>query len=43
MSSEECRKQIEQNKGIMYDQAIADLVIANWDEILKKRMEIEIN
>lgn len=37
MSSEECKKEIEKNKGIMYDASIAECVLCNWDTIINKR------
>lgn len=37
MSSDQCRQQIETNIGIMYDEKIAKLVLANWDTVLSKR------
>lgn len=39
MDTEVCKKQIEENIGIMYDPLIAQVVIENWDEILKSREE----
>lgn len=32
-----CKEEIQKNMGIMYDSAIAELVIKHWDEVLKSR------
>lgn len=34
MSLEKCRHEIEANSGIMYDPAIVQIVLQNWDEIV---------
>lgn len=36
MSSEKCREQIEKNAGIMYDPAVAEAALKNWDDLLSR-------
>lgn len=43
MSSEKCLAEIKKNRGIMYDPDITDQVVANWDELLRKRINVLIN
>lgn len=37
MSSEQCKIEIQKNRGKMYDVLIADLVVDNWESVLVKR------
>lgn len=37
MSSQICKNEIELNRGLMYDSSIADIVLENWDNLLKRR------
>ena len=34
LSEENCRAEIEKNKGIMYDPAIASCILKNWESIV---------
>ncbi len=42
MSTEECRTEIEQNIGIMYDPNIAEVVLNNWEKIIKNENEKDL-
>lgn len=33
----QCRREIESNAGKMYDKAISNIVLKNWDDVLSKR------
>lgn len=35
MATDICKEQIEKNIGVMYDPAIAKIVLEHWDEVLK--------
>lgn len=36
LSLDECRKEIEKNKGIMYDPEIAEKALENWEELVSE-------
>lgn len=42
MSLEECRIEIQQNIGIMYDPKIAEMVLNNWGKIIKNENEKDL-
>lgn len=42
MSPEECRIEIQQNIGIMYDPKIAEMVLNNWGKIIKNENEKDL-
>lgn len=42
MSTDECRTEIEQNIGIMYDPNISEVVLNNWEKIIKNEDEKDL-